>query len=333
VVDWQITGNLTATKTPTASGTISVKGTADFTEALSAKIIADGKATFTAAATFVLASSLNGGAEFKGNVTSSAGQTEVSSGAAEFTATGGNTLTGYLSADNVTITNKLAIESGSLATGAQITLTDPVSIVLGNGTNAGGGIEFTATGKLTSSKFELSGAGSLLNDTTQNGGTTVTFAAAGITRGGGSGTASIVFADQTHLIFKDDAEISGLDLKLTDGGSISIEGANKSLKLTGGGSITAANVQGTLGAGNLYIVTNTAGSLVAGTNIIDPATTGSLAAGSYGTFTAVNNFIHGGVPFVFSGTEAAFGTISSYSPAANSGVGAGSVVVFTLNTP
>jgi hypothetical protein len=328
VVDWQITGNLTATKTPTASGTISVKGTADFTEALSAKIIADGKATFDAAATFVLASYLNGGAEFKGDITSSVGQTEVSGGAAEFTAAAGNKLTGYMSADSVTHSSALTIESGSLATGATIDVSAN-SFILGNN----GGILFNGSGNLTSTgKYEVSGAGgSLLNPTT-NGGTTVTFAAAGITKGNGSGTTSIVFGGPAYLIFKDDATISGLDLKLTDGGSISIDGVNKALKLTGGGSITAANVQGTLGAGSLFIVTNTAGSLVAGTNIINPATTGSLAAGSYGTLTDIN-FIHSGVPFVFSGTEATFGITQSANPGANSGAAAGSVVVFTLNTP
>jgi hypothetical protein len=333
-VNWTITGNLTAAKTPTVDGDIAVQGTSTFTENLIAGTLsAGGLATFTGYGSFSSPSLLNGGANFGGNVeTSNNSVVTVSGGAAAFTAAGGNKLTGYMSADSVTQSGALTIVNGSLATNGQIGLTNSTSIVLGNGTDKGGGIEFTATGKLISDNFELSGAGSLLSDTTKNAGTTVTFSNTGITRGDGSGTASIVFADQIYLVFKNDALISGINLDVTNGGSIAIAGNGKALKLTGGGSITtSANlVTGSLGAGSLFVVTNAVGSLVAGTNILDEG--GSIAAGSYGTL-ADANFIYKGIPFVTSsGTEAAFGISESLTPGANSGAGAGSVAVFTLNT-
>jgi hypothetical protein len=327
-VNWTITGDLTATKTPTFNGDITVQGTSTFTEALNAGTLsAGGKATFTTAGSFSSPSSLNGGASFGGDVeTSNDSVLTVSGGAAEFTAA--STLKGYMSAASVTRSGALTITSGSLATGASIDVST-YSFILGSS----GGILFNGEGKLASAdKYEVSGAaGSLLNNSP--GGTTVMFGNTGITRGDGSGTASIVFANQTYLVFKDDATISGINLDVKTGGSIAIAGNGKALKLTGGGSITTSAdfVTGSLGAGSLFIVTNAVGSLVAGTNIKDGG--GSIAAGSYGTFAADENFIYGGIPFVTSsGTEAAFGITESATPGANSGAGAGSVVVFTLNT-
>jgi hypothetical protein len=328
-VKWNITGNLTASKTPTVNGAISVKGTSSFTEALIAGAFnANGKAAFTGAGSFSAAGSLDGGASFGGNVETSGGAVvTVSGGAAEFAA--GNTLKGYMSADSVTLAGALNIVSGSLATGGQILLTNSTSIVLGNGSTTGGGIEFTAAGRLTSANFELSGAGSLLNDTTANGGTSVTFANTGITKGAGNGTLSIVFSDQTYLAFKDDSTISGINLDVSDGGSISIEGASKKLTLTGGGSITAAVAEGTLGAANLYVITNAAGSLVVGTYGVN-VDSGSVGAGSYGTFAQDVNFIHGGIYIMKSGTSSAFG-LANAANAVNGDGAAGSLVVFTAN--
>jgi hypothetical protein len=285
-----------------------------FTDTLEAA----GPVRFDHNVTFTKAATLNSDAEFNGIVTS-AEQSTVGSNAVFGKS---SNLDGYLTANSVALSGTLTIASGSLATDSALTLNSANSIVLGEA----GGIEFTATGKLTGDAFNISGAGSLLNPTA-NGGTTVTFDNSGITKGAGSGTVSIVFADAAHLIFNKSQSISGIELKLaSEAGSISIGTKSATLTLTGGGSITAANTQGTLGSGKLYIVTSPAGSLVAGT--MDAG--GSIAAGSYGTIAADKNFIyHAGVAFILAGTQTAFGLNQINGDVGGSASVGGSVAVFS----
>jgi hypothetical protein len=97
------------------------------------------------------------------------------------------------------------------------------------------------------------------------------------------------------------AKLEGVNVNAT-AGSIAFLGGSTTLVLTQGGSVSTSNgVVGALGMGELYIVTNAAGSLVAGTNIHD---NGIIMPGSYSTLSAS---IHAKIPFVTSGTEAAFG--------------------------
>ncbi|MDR1257649.1 MAG: hypothetical protein LBJ86_07875 [Spirochaetaceae bacterium] len=238
-------------------------------------------------------------------------------------------VTGYLAVD--TLSGNVTVKSGSLSTGEELTLGTGLSVILG----AGGGIEFTSGGKLTGTGYEVSGAGSLLN--TETSGTTVTLAANGIARQtGATSVPSIVFGGVANLVYKADATIGGFNLDISEGGSISIDGTNKAIKIASGGSITAKALAAYTDT-DLYIVTNAAGSIVTGAN--DLADGGSLGAGSYGTLVAATNFIYSDADkaqsyFLTSGTDAAFGTISSYSPNANSGgkADAGTIVLFTSNT-
>jgi hypothetical protein len=281
-------------------------------------------ATFTKDAAFSAATTIGGNAIFSGNVESSTEQAEVS-GAAQFAS--GKTLTGYLKANSVTLGGPLTITSGSLSTGTAIALGNN-SIIL----SAAGGIEATATGILTGTNYTVSvvsGAGSLLN-TAENAGTTVTLAASGITATGNGYTPTIVFGGLANLVYTSNAEISGYNLDVANGGSISLTGNNLKLTITGGGSITTTKgVTGTLSTGNLYIVTSPAGSLVAGTM----ADGGSIAAGSYGTVGADDNFIHGGVPFILAGTQTAYGINSLSSIDADSDANAGGSLAVFDDTP
>jgi hypothetical protein len=319
-------GTVSVAGTLTVTGDATFTGDASFTAPLN---VSPGKATFNADVEFDAADISIADAEFAGNVTVTATAEQTTATAAKFTGAS-PTLTGNLSAPVVTFNSSgnLTVTGGSLSTGSGLTLgTDLGSIVLGKE----GGIEFTGQGKLAGGKYEVSGAGSLLN-TADSAGTTVTFAATGITNSSSNANSAptIVFGNKANLIYTDSAEINGFNLNIATGGSISINGANKELKLTGGGSITAKTVIGSLGAGSLFVVTNAAGSLVAGTNI--HGSDEIIEAGSYGTFTVDENFIHSGIPFVKSGTEAAFGITESITPDGDSGAGAGSVAVFTLNT-
>jgi hypothetical protein len=235
---------------------------------------------------------------------------------------------GGLTVPGAVVSKKLTIVGGTLTTTGVVTLGSGNTglIVL----DASGGFVLSGDGQLTGgTAYTLSGAGSVSNNLNYAG-SLIALGGTGITSSGGisGGTPTLVFSDEIYLLFKENAEIKTLNLELT-GGSISIAGAGKALKLTDGGSITAATVTGTVGAANLFIVTNTAGSLVAGTNMQD---NGKIMAGSYGTFAADGNFMHAGIPFIESGTEAAYGIVHSSSPDTDGGDGAGSVVVFTLNS-
>jgi hypothetical protein len=238
---------------------------------------------------------------------------------------------GGLTVQGATVSKKLTIVGGTLTTTGAVTLgsgNTGLIVLDASGGFVLGNESATLTG---GTAYTLSGAGSVSNGLT-NAGSLITLGGTGITSSGGiaGGTPTLVFAGQTYLVFKDNAEIKTLNLDVLNGGSISIGAAGKELKLTNGGSITAANVQGTLSTATLFIVTNASGSLVAGTNQVNGA--GTIMAGSYGTFGADDNFIHGAIPFVQSGTEAAYGIVQSNSPDSDSGDGAGSVVVFTLNS-
>jgi hypothetical protein len=266
-----------------------------------AKLEADEGAlvTFASPAKFIAAADI-GKAEFKGNAEFAPAQSEIED--AKFSAAS-PTVTGYLAVKNLSGT--VTVTGGSLSTESELTLNSGLTIILG----ASGGIEFTGSGKLTGTdKYEINGAGSLLNDAT-DAGSTVTFAASEITNSGAAAyIPTIVFGSLANLVYKDSAEISGLNLDVSDGGSISMDSASTTLTLTGGGSITAKTVTGTLGTGKLYIVTNSAGSLVAGTLYGDDA---PIDAGSYGTFAKATNFIYSGVTFELAGTKAAYGIEAS----------------------
>ncbi|MDR1257127.1 MAG: hypothetical protein LBJ86_05215 [Spirochaetaceae bacterium] len=256
------------------------------------------KAVFNKDVEFDAAAVTIADAEFGGNVTSATEQTTAT--AARFTGTS-PTVTGYLKVE--TLSGNVTVKSGSLSTDKTLTLGTGLSVILG----ASGGIEITGTGKLAGTDYEVSGAGSLLN--TEASGTTVTLAASGITRQtGATSVPSIVFGGVANLIYKDNATISGFNLDVSDGGSITVGSKSATLTITGGGSITAGgDPAGTLADGKLYIVTNTAGSLVAGTLMGDS----TIGAGSYGTFAEATNFIYSGVTPELAGTKAAFGLANS----------------------
>jgi hypothetical protein len=226
-------------------------------------------------------------AEFGGNVTSAIEQTTAT--AARFTGNS-STLTGYLSANSVTLSGPLTIESGSLATGAAITVSSSNYIVLG----ADGGIEATGTGLLTGGTgYNVTGAGSLLNDSTTNGGTTITFGT-GITKGAGSGTASIVFGGAVNLVYTGDAVISDLNLDVTGGGTVTLSGEGKTLILNGGSITTGAEETNIAYGGTIAGSAGAGGSLLVGTLANDGDTyidTGTIAAGSIGVSETVGNFI------------------------------------------
>ncbi|MDR1257074.1 MAG: hypothetical protein LBJ86_04950 [Spirochaetaceae bacterium] len=225
-------------------------------------------------------------------------------------------------------TLKGALNIGSATVGGTFTVSQPLtlgsgqSIVLG----ANGGFKLVSTGKLAGgNNYEVTGAGgSLLNDAT-NAGTTVTLGASGITATGNGYIPNIVFGGVANLIYKADAEISGFNLNVKDGGSISVNGGNKMLTITGGGSITAANTEGTLSTASLYVITNATGSLVVGTYGVDSG--GSVGAGSYGTFAEDKNFIHGDIYILNSGTSSNFG-LTNATHAVDGDSAAGSLVVF-----
>jgi hypothetical protein len=267
------------------------------------------KAKFNGDVEFDVASITIADAEFAANVEVTATAEQTTATVAKFTGAS-PTLTGNLSAPTITFNSSgnLTVTGGSLSTGSTLALgTSLGSIVLGKA----GGIEFTGEGKLTGTGYEVSGAGSLLNNATEAG-TTVTFAAAGITNSSSKeGSApTIVFGKTANLIYKDNATISGINLNVADGGSITVGSKSATLTLTEGGSITATgDPAGTLGNGKLYIVTNTAGSLVAGTLMGDS----KIMAGSYGTFAADTNFIYSGVTPELAGTLAAYGLENSDS--------------------
>jgi hypothetical protein len=205
--------------------------------------------TFASPAKFIAAADIKE-AEFKSNAEFAPAQSKIAD--AKFSGTS-PTVTGYLAVKK--LSGGVTITGGSISTDSGLTLGSGLTIILGKD----GGIEFTGSGKLAASgKYEIDGAGSLLND---DSGTLVTFASAGITQAGTTGVPSIVFGGLANLVYKDSAEISGLTLDVSKGGSISMGSASTTLTLTGGGSIKAANTQGTLGEGKLYIVTNAAGSL------------------------------------------------------------------------
>jgi hypothetical protein len=300
------------------------------------------KAKFNGDVEFDVASITIADAEFAANVEVTATAEQTTATTAKFTGAS-PTLTGNLSAPTITFNSSgnLTVTGGSLSTESTLALgTSLGSIVLGKA----GGIEFTGEGKLTGTGYEVSNAGSLLNTATEVG-TMVTLGASGITTdftGQDDYTPTIVFGGEKLLLnFKDNATINGFNLDIKTGGSISIGTpeaplANKAIKITGGGSITAQAVAGTIGGGELYIVTNAAGSLVTGAkaSLLDAG--GSLGAGSYGTATATTNFIYSKVEtaqsfFVTSGTDAAFGTLSSYTGPDES-TDVGSIALFTSST-
>ncbi|MDR1257505.1 MAG: hypothetical protein LBJ86_07135 [Spirochaetaceae bacterium] len=293
-----------------SAGAVEFSDDASFTEV----VLLEKDATFTKDAAFTAAATIGGNAIFSGNVESSTEQAEVS-GAATFT--GNKKLTGYLKANSVTLGGPLTITSGSLSTGAPITLGNN-SIIL----SAEGGIEATATGILTGTSYNVSvtgDGGSLLNNAEESG-TNVTFAASGITTdftNQDDYTPTIVFGGAANLVYTADAEINGYNLDVANGGTISLTGNDLTLTITNGGSITAANVTGTLGAGNLYIVTHSAGSLVAGTLYGD--SDDKIKAGSYGTLTTEKNFIYSGITFELAGTLSSYGKDSASAPDEGSG--------------
>jgi hypothetical protein len=214
---------------------------------------------------------------------------------------------GGLTVNGATVGKKLAI-GGTLTTTGNVTLTGNTgSIVLG----ANGGIGFTGTGKLTGTDYSVSGDGGSLLNTAEVAGTNVTFVASGITTdftNQADYTPNIVFGGAANLVYTASATISGYNLDVENGGTISLTGNSLTLTITGGGSITAkGDPAGTLAAGKLYIVTNSVGSLVAGTLYAGE----QILAGSYGTFAAETNFIYSDVTPDLAGTLASYGQTNS----------------------
>jgi hypothetical protein len=328
-----ITGNASFTGDAEFSGLLAVTGDASFTGAgsFTVPLAVTGNATFGGDAEFTAGGALGNGAEFSGNVKSDTEQLAVT-GEAKFAA--GKTLTGYLSANSVTLSGSLSIASGSLATGAAIDVSTN-SIILG----PEGGIEFTSSSaKLTggSSTYEVGGAGSLLNSSS-DAGTTITFAATGITNSSSDKTLvpSLVFGGDALLVFKSDAVIDGIDFDVK-GGSISLEGTSRTLIITGGGSITTGaaavniahggTIAGSAGAGGSLLV----GSLTTGGTIAAD----NVAAGSVGVSGVVGNFILTGNRFLPTPASIGQGTLGAGLNAGDaldggSASAGGSILVFT----
>jgi hypothetical protein len=296
-------------------GTVTLTSTA-------ASTLGGTKTTFTGGLSGLGALTINGDVEFG-----------LDSQVSSLTIGGKANLTGgkNLTVANATINNELAV-AGTLTTNGLVKFGtgDSPALVL----NENGGLVIAgANGKLETTGYTLTGAGSILN--TSAGGTIIKLdaskIASGTTATGLAGdTPKLVFGGETLLAYTGDAEINTpLNLDLTGGGSITVSGESKTLTIAGGGSITTAAdiVEGTESTGNLYIVTNSAGKLLGGTYGIDGG--GSVGAGSYGTLT--NNFIHGGIYILKSGTSSAFGLLeaSQSLDGINGDSAGGSLVVFT----
>jgi hypothetical protein len=235
---------------------------------------------------------------------------------------------------------------GTLLTGGVVTFngTGP-SIVMGSQ----GVFTLIGNGKLTTTNYELSGAGSILlnYDDETAAGSLVTLSATGITGAGGfaGGTPTLVFggAKEYTLHFKDDTMVTGVALDVSNGGSLTLA-SSKKITIKGGddddnmaGSIVAGadakNIAGTLGGGVLIIaasgITATSGEgyLIGGT-----ADQASVAAGSIGT---VAYYIAKGAEFVEinpeGGSTAAWAQEKSAASYDNTKLG-GSIAVFTVIT-
>ncbi|MDR3357238.1 MAG: hypothetical protein LBO04_08670 [Spirochaetaceae bacterium] len=178
-VNWIITGDLTATKTPTTGGALKVGGTATFTEALSATTLdVVGAATFGGAATF------DGAATFNDDVT-------LSADAAVLTLNGA-----------VTLKSDKSVKAGSntvlSASGADVVLTPAADGATLTPDTANKKITLGAQNlTLTSGKLEVPAASTLAVDTGK------TLTAGKLALGAGSwkasGAAALIETDKLTL--------------------------------------------------------------------------------------------------------------------------------------
>ncbi|MDR1256405.1 MAG: hypothetical protein LBJ86_01505 [Spirochaetaceae bacterium] len=234
---------------------------------------------------------------------------------------------GLLTGTNAAIGKKLTV-AGTLAVEGAVDLGSGGSIVF----DQNGGLQLHDNGKLVTSAYSLTGAGSIL----ANAGTDVTLGVSGITADDelAGGTPTLVFSDSILLDFLKDATIADLALDVQGGGTIGIP-ASGFLTITGAGSLVTGTDAGSIAhadhsGSKAVIAAVSGGSLVAGSiglsgDALVAGSLGTISTGVPGQIVVDNSFA------IVNGYDiTATGNLEAIAGGDNAASEAGSIGVFEM---